>query len=605
MTILTLTDTELRRALRQLAAPVDRDHPLLRTALVDHGLVAAGLPDECRHRWSVLAELVEGLLRERIAARPGEPVAWPTAGRQSAGGPAAVRALFDHQALAGSEELRAWTMLYCRYCLPLATGLRLETVLGVHRRTLQRWQKAGLALLRRRLHEAELALTPPFAAADHGAAPAPPAAAGPATSDPAADLADYRVAQIERWTAAPHRLDERFVAPALLPGWPGTAAAGSADDPPAACTTLGALLAALDNPALVILGAPGSGKSTLLRQLELETAQRALCGADERLTYLVPLRRYRPPRAGGALREPWAWLAERWRRRHDRLPDLAELWADGRLLLLLDGLHELSYGTSPEHGAAVGAWQSWLRDVVAGGSPSRVVLTGRRADDTVPLAAPDLPLGVASLEPLDDGRIEHFLALHDVPRPRRLLDALRADGLLALARLPERLRLLVDEPALRELVPGHPATLVTAWVRQALRREVLADNPLFAPGGLLTDGDCRRVAADAWPRGSLDLPDEGPLVERLARLAGAAQLRAAPDGPLPPRLPRAEALSILADTPGLASRLLRAALALGLVGEEDAGGVAFAGLALQRYFAARAQARLPAAQDAALLKRSF
>ena len=59
---------------------------------------------------------------------------------------------------------------------------------------------------------------------------------------------------------------------------------------------LGALLAGVPDPAVVVLGPPGSGKSTLLRHLELDVAIANLRGEDARdtVTFFIQLNQYKP-----------------------------------------------------------------------------------------------------------------------------------------------------------------------------------------------------------------------------------------------------------------------------------------------------------------------
>ncbi len=66
------------------------------------------------------------------------------------------------------------------------------------------------------------------------------------------------------------------------------------------------------------------------------------------------------------------------------------------------------------------------------------------------------------------------------------------------------------------------AGLFTGFVRQALKREVERDNPLFALEELLSSRDLRRLAQWQW-RDGYELPERGVLVRRLAGLAYGMQ----------------------------------------------------------------------------------
>jgi hypothetical protein len=589
MTGLALSDTELRRALRQLPAPADRDHPLLHSVLVDRQLSRSGLADTPRHRWWALAEVVEGLVTQELIGLRGPGIAPALSEGLGRRGRGTILSLFDADGLNGSEELRAWTAVYCRYCVPLSPDVRLEAILGVHQRSLQRWLKLGLGLLRRRLTEAELA---------HGLAPTgrvagPLARPSNGQDEPWADLTDYRVAQVARWTGPDHRLDERFVPPplALQPARSGAGAPGDGRQ----FGPLEDVLAAAPGPAIALLGPPGSGKSTVLRHFEYSIAQRALYGGTERLTYYVPLNLYRARAIDGPPPEPWQWLAERWARQHPGLPGLADLLAGGALDLLLDGLNELPSASSQALWEVVGAWKRLLADVAGSWPGNRIVVACREADYAVPLSSPDLVVGVARVLPFDLVQLERFLSLHDVPQPARLLADLEASGLADLARVPALARLLADHVRTRRPERLDVAEFLTACVRQALRREVLDDNPLFAPNGLLTDDDYRHVAHERW-RYPSDLPEEGLLLPRLSQLARELARRVVdPDNGLV-WLPPADAAQQLDGGTGFGSKLLRAGLALGVL-QEDAltEHIAFSHPLYQSYFAARGRTAVPVA----------
>jgi len=119
----------------------------------------------------------------------------------------------------------------------------------------------------------------------------------------------------------------------------------------------------LDTPTLVLLGPPGSGKSTLLRRLEWDLAVDALrdsTAEQGRLSFFVPLNRYKPARSGGPLPEPRQWLAEQWTQHFHDLPPLDDWLRAGKGILLLDALNEM-----PSAGReAIGRWKEFLREMV-------------------------------------------------------------------------------------------------------------------------------------------------------------------------------------------------------------------------------------------------
>ena len=57
---------------------------------------------------------------------------------------------------------------------------------------------------------------------------------------------------------------------------------------------------------------------------------------------------------------------------------------------------------------------------------------------------------------------------------------------LEVLRSPYFLSLLVDQLEAEQRMPTGRAALFTGFIRQALRREVERENPLFGPGPLLT-----------------------------------------------------------------------------------------------------------------------
>lgn len=79
-----------------------------------------------------------------------------------------------------------------------------------------------------------------------------------------ADLTAYRRARIAEWSQPRYRIDKEFVALSLLVDQGEEAAAGRWSARPERYLDLGELMAAVEDPVLVVLGPPGSGKSTLL-----------------------------------------------------------------------------------------------------------------------------------------------------------------------------------------------------------------------------------------------------------------------------------------------------------------------------------------------------
>ena len=87
-------------------------------------------------------------------------------------------------------------------------------------------------------------------------------------------LADYRRDLIDELSKPRYQIDTRFVRLTLLVDQ-GQEAQGTrfVEDSRKEYSDLRVLLADVEDPAVVLLGAPGSGKTTLLRRLQLDDAQ--------------------------------------------------------------------------------------------------------------------------------------------------------------------------------------------------------------------------------------------------------------------------------------------------------------------------------------------
>ena len=156
-------------------------------------------------------------------------------------------------------------------------------------------------------------------------------------------------------------------------------------------------------------------------------------------------------------------------------------------------------------------------------------------------------------------------------------------------RSPYFLALLIHQAIATGHIPQGRAALFTGFVRQALRREVERGNPLFAPNGLLTDRDIRRITQWTWKSG-WELPERGLLLPRLARLALAMQDRGGGGGQV--RIGYDDALKLLDHERD--EDMVKAGLALSVL-DEDPGTeeVLYIHQLVQEYFAGRELAREP------------
>lgn len=125
-----------------------------------------------------------------------------------------------------------------------------------------------------------------------------------------ADLTQYRLGRIVEWSLPRYRIDKRFVNLTLLldNGENEPQRWQKAED--FRLNDLRDVLKQVDDPALVLLGAPGSGKSTLLRRLQLDHSIDRLRDGSEQVSFFIQLNDY-PSRASGGPVEPREWLKKR------------------------------------------------------------------------------------------------------------------------------------------------------------------------------------------------------------------------------------------------------------------------------------------------------
>jgi len=414
-----------------------------------------------------------------------------------------------------------------------------------------------------------------------------------AAMHPAADLGEYRLARIAEWSQPRYRLDGRFVDLTLLVDQGEESAGGRWAARQERYDDLGKLLTGVPDSAVVVLGPPGSGKSTLLRHLELDVAIANLRGEHEKgtVSFFIQLNQYKPETAGSAPPLPGAWLAARWSAAHPHLPALEALLSEGRVILLLDALNEMPAGSEREFQERVGLWKDWLVRLAKEQPGNRVVFSCRTLDYSAPLSTPALRVPQVQIEPLSDAQIVEFLKLYSPARGAEIWEAIRGTPQLGTLRSPFFLALLVDQVEGTGDLAEDRAGLFTGFVRQALRREIERDNPLFAMEELLASRDVRRIAQ--WQWGSpYELPERGALVPKLAGLAYGMQDRAADGGASQVRLDYDAALDLV-DHPHRAD-IVRAGLAIAVLDEDQAADeVLYRHQLIQEYFAARVLSRLP------------
>ncbi len=407
-----------------------------------------------------------------------------------------------------------------------------------------------------------------------------------------ADLTEYRLGRIAEWSQARYRLDGRFVDLSLLidqgeetSGERWLAKQERYDD-------LRSLLAQVPDPVLVLLAPPGSGKTTLLRRLELDQAIAALRGEDaaDRVTFFVQLNQYRA-RPGQALPDPGDWLAAEWGERFGRLPALEELLEAGRLLLLVDGLNEMPAASEREFRERVLRWKEWLQRLVRRRPGNRVLFSCRSLDYSASLSSAALRVPQVKVEALGDEQVRAFLQLYSPLNGEAIWAAIADRPHLDALRAPFFLALLVDQvEATGEMPLGRPG-LFTGLLRQALRRELDRDNPLFALEALLTERDLRRVAQWQW-QNEHELPERGPLFPKLAALAYRMQEGSGDGGASQLRVDLDRALDLLDAESDEA--IVKAGQALAVLDEDTAAEeLLYRHQLLQEFFAAREMVRRP------------
>jgi hypothetical protein len=346
------------------------------------------------------------------------------------------------------------------------------------------------------------------------------------------------------------------------------------------------VLAEAPDPALVLLGPPGSGKSTLLRHFELDNARAALAAsADDRptpgpATFFVALNGYGTQRDAPPPR-PLDWLVERWKVQYPDLPPLDTLLRQRRVTLLLDALNEMPQA-GPE---PLQCWKAFLADLSQRYPGNRVIFSCRSLDYSATLSSPDLPVPQVRIEALSDDQIQEFLALYCPAHHAALWDNLAGSPQLEVLRSPYFLKLLVAQTTAGEIPAGH-AALFGGFARQALQREIEADNPLFQPGALLGERDRNRFSQPRSWKTPHELPRQGLLFDQLSHLAFEMQARRQHGEASQVRIDHQDALDLLAHD--RADDVLKAGEALGVL-EEDLGRdeVLYVHQLLQEYFAAR------------------
>ncbi|RIK08242.1 MAG: hypothetical protein DCC49_09270 [Acidobacteria bacterium] len=407
------------------------------------------------------------------------------------------------------------------------------------------------------------------------------------TYGPVQSLENYQLSRFAAWAHPRYRLDQRFVNMALMLDERGDSMYGqwrAVNDPPA---TLDDAFARPGGQVIVLVGASGAGKSTLLRHYELGTAARGL-REEAPLTYYVRLRDYRDDQGGAEKADPEEWLSRRWAAAYPDLPPLEDLLDRGDVVLLLDGLNEIGYGTADEYERQRERWRQYLTTFDETGR-SRVAISCRRAEDADAISTATLRVAQVRIGRLDDEAVLGILLAYRPMTGRAIWEEANRQGLSELLRTPYFARLYIDQSDKF----GHPirgrAALFTGLVRKLARREVERGNPnvLGSAGTSPSDRhppaeqlDDPAVYASDW-----ELPDLGTLFPDLVTLAFEMRRHGF-------SIPRSRMRDRLGED--RARRVLEAGRDLGVLEWDRKGDeVAFAHPLVQEYFAGRELARVP------------
>jgi len=332
------------------------------------------------------------------------------------------------------------------------------------------------------------------------------------------NLTEYRLGRIAEWSLPRYRLDKRFVNLTLLldKGEQEQQRWQKADD--FRFDDLRDVLAKIDDPALVLLGAPGSGKSSLARRLQLDHSIDQLRDDGDEITFFIQLNGYRRA-SDGTLPTPQEWLNAKWTLRYPDLPPLNSYLHQGKVLLLLDALNEMPHSSTAEYHQRVDVWRTFAQEQARAGN--RLVFTCRSLDYSANLSSPDLRVPQVEVQPMDKDQLRKFLSVYTPAHEDLIWNELEGSPQFSLFQTPYFLKLLCEQVEATREVPKGRASLFTGFIRQALDRE-LNHQPLLQPDTLLTERDHRKLTRAQW-RNPFELPERGILLPRISQLAFTMQ----------------------------------------------------------------------------------
>ena len=400
------------------------------------------------------------------------------------------------------------------------------------------------------------------------------------------NLTEYRLGRIAEWSLPDYALDNRFVNLTLLldrgenepQRWQRAEAMRFND--------LRAVLTAVPDPAVVVLGAPGAGKSTLLRRLQLDHSIDRARDEGGQVTFFVPLNGYRPS-PEGKLPAPRDWLNARWSDRYPALPPLESYLRDGKLLLLLDALNEMPHRSPAEYHERIGYWRAFTQDAAA--LNNRLVFSCRSLDYSAFISSKELRVPQIEVQPMTAAQIQTFLHAYTPAHAEAVWRELDGSAQYTLFQTPYYLMLLCRQVEAVGTVPKGRAALFTGFVRQALAREI--EGALFQADTLLTVQDHQKLARGAWAS-PFDLPARGILIPKLSDLAFSMQQKGLKSEGAQVRIGYDDACDLIAHARD--ADILKAGFALSVLDEDVTQyEISYFHQLLQEFFAARRLAQQP------------
>lgn len=595
-----ISPLNVRRALRAVCyGRMFSDSPLLSLRALD-----ALVPPGDAARTMALQDHLAGVTWHCLEdARRHHGIAGPRFDRTSLSSLAAL-SMLQLDFGVGSADLETWSYLYYRYFVKSGRSLRdIAKMLSTTNRTLERRLIAGHARLAEALYHHELRIVEAARLADERPAadvmdpshlPAPAQdGATPVNPDPhepadahlpppmptADDMTSYHAGRIAEAGRGRDRLAE------LIVPLPLSVEGDDTTHRSARFTSLSKILDTVSDSAVLLLGPPGSGKSTLLRWLALTLSADALAGRTDRVPIVVDLSRYGEEGPDGAPPRPLDWLAARWAGHQPDLPPLQTLMRAGRVVFLLDALNEIPHACDAVHAERLRAWKHFLADDLTIHPGNRAVLSCRTGSHRVAMSTAAFPISRVVVEGLDAEGVRALIARRDPERGQEVADAVIGGPLFDLARSPFMAALLAQPDV--DVRQQGCAEVLTRSLRQALVRELAADNPIVVSSAVLTAHDRARIMnTRRWPT-PWDLPEDGPLFRRLAALA-LPPLATERVGPTVSEPLSYAAVRAALDDPS-AALILDAGHALGVLDIDlDRDEVRFAHPLWQAYFAARA-----------------